>query len=488
MVQPCPGRALARLVTLVLLVIAASAALTAVPTSQASAATFSDVVLQEAARHQGKPYRYGSTGPDTFDCSGFTGYVYGRLGVPLPRTSREQYAALPKVAQADKQKGDLVFTYDGGGIYHVGIYAGNNQMWAAPKAGDHVRLQTIWTSSHKVARPVTAAIQKHWIAHGGRPGFLGAARTGEAGTPDGRGAFTHYQGGSIYRSAATPTREVHGGIRDTWSRLGWEGSALGYPTTDERLVPDGRGRFNHFERGSIYWSPATGAREVRGGIRDTWSRLGWERSALAYPTTDEQATPDGRGRFNHFERGSIYWSPASGAREVRGGIRDTWSRLGWERGALGYPVTNELAVADRVGRYNDFQGGSVYWSPRTGAKELRAGILEHWRAAGAQASPLGYPTSDERRSADGVGRSNAFQNGSLHWSPSTGYVLVHSAIHQAWTADGAETGPLGYPLRENYAVPEGQAADFQNGTITWDSSTGETTIVRTTAVDPAPVG
>jgi uncharacterized protein with LGFP repeats len=426
--QTCRARVLGRLALLVLMVVALTAAVAAVPLSRAQAASFADVVLSEAARHAGKPYRWGATGPDAFDCSGFTGYVYGRLGVPLPRSSSDQYAALPKVAQADKQLGDLVFTYDAGGIYHVGIYAGSNRMWAAPRSGDHVRLQTIWTSSYKVARPVPGRVAQHWIAHGGRTGFLGAPTTGEARTPDGRGAFTHYQGGSVY------------------------------------------------------WSPATDAREVHGGIRATWARLGWERGALGFPTTDERGTPDGRGRFNHFERGgSVYWTPATGAREVRGAIRATWARLGWERSALGFPVTDETAAADGVGRFNHFEGGSIYWTPQTGARELRGGIRDRWQQAGAERSPLGYPTSDERVAPDGTGRSNDFQHGALHWSPTTGYVMVHGPVHRSWLAEGAEAGPLGYPVRDNYPVPGGQAADFQGGTITWDSSTGQTTVVLAAA-------
>jgi cell wall-associated NlpC family hydrolase len=104
-------------------------------------------IVAEAARHIGAPYVYGATGPAAFDCSGFTRYVFGRLGISLPRTSAEQYAAVRHVGNADKRIGDLVFfRLGGGGVDHVGIYAGNNQILVAPKTGDHVRYQTIWTS------------------------------------------------------------------------------------------------------------------------------------------------------------------------------------------------------------------------------------------------------------------------------------------------------------------------------------------------------
>jgi peptidoglycan DL-endopeptidase CwlO len=114
---------------------------------QAAVVSFGDTVLAEAVRHLGAPYVYGAAGPQAFDCSGFVQYVLGRLGVVLPRTSADQYAAVRHVAVADRQVGDLVFfRLGGGGIDHVGIYAGKDQIVVAPKSGDHVRYEKIWTS------------------------------------------------------------------------------------------------------------------------------------------------------------------------------------------------------------------------------------------------------------------------------------------------------------------------------------------------------
>ena len=113
--------------------------------------------------------------------------------------------------------------------------------------------------------------------------------------------------------------------------LGGAGGWLGPATTPINTCPDGVGAYQHYANGSIYYHPATGAHEVHGLIRARWSSLGWERSFLGYPLTDETATPDGIGRYNHFQGGSIYWSPATGAWEVHGAIRAKYSALGWER-------------------------------------------------------------------------------------------------------------------------------------------------------------
>ena len=123
-------------------------------------------------------------------------------------------------------------------------------------------------------------------------------------------------------------------------------------------TPDGVGRYRHWAGGSLYWTPGRGAHLVLGAIRDKWASLGWERGVLSYPVIDELPTPDGVGRFNHFQGGSIYWRPEIGAYEVHGAIRERWAALGWERGWLGYPVTDETALADGS-RFNNFQGGSI---------------------------------------------------------------------------------------------------------------------------------
>src|SRR5664280_2102801 len=95
----------------------------------------------------------------------------------------------------------------------------------------------------------------------------------------------------------------------------------------------------------------------------------------AFPAQRRPGVPDGVGRFNHFQAGAVYWTPPTGAHEVRGAIRDLWASLGWERSALGYPVTDETGTPDGVGRFNGFQGGAVYWTPRTGAHEVHGAIL-----------------------------------------------------------------------------------------------------------------
>ncbi|WP_375765524.1 LGFP repeat-containing protein [Archangium gephyra] len=323
---------------------------------------------------------------------------------------------------------------------------------------------------------VGGAILTRYNQLGGSGGFLGSCVTSELATPDGAGRYNHFQNGSIYWTQNTGAWEVWGQIRIKWEQLGWERSVLGYPITGELTTPDGAGRYNHFQNGSIYWTQATGAWEIHGDIRAKWEQLGWEKSNLGYPTSGELATPDGAGRYNHFENGSIYWTQTTGAREVRGLIHAKWAELGWEKSYLGYPTTDEQATADGVGRFNHFQRGSIYFTPATGAHEVIGDINTKWVELGRQAGLLGYPLTDETKTPDGVGRFNHFQNGSIYWTPTTGAHEVHGPIRAKWESLGWETGALGYPVRDEYAVTGGRESEFQKGFLMLNTATNTVTV------------
>ena len=321
---------------------------------------------------------------------------------------------------------------------------------------------------------LVSPIDSKHAALGGDTGLLGPAIAAEAELPGGR--FRPYRSGSIYWTSAGAF-EVHGAVLSRWGKLGWEGGPLGYPLTDELSTPNGLGRYNHFQRGSIYWTPQTGAWAVQGAIRATWGRLGWESSGLGFPMTDELATPDRAGRFNHFQGGSVYWSPTTPASAVLGSVRATWAARGWETGPLGYPLTDELGTPDGRGRYNHFQGGSVYWSPTTPAAEVLGEIRQKWAELGWARGSLGYPATGERAAPDAIGRYNHFQGGSIYASPSSGAHEVRGAIRSTWAGMGWERSSLGYPVSDEYAVPGGRRSDFQRGSLVWDATTHQVRVI-----------
>ncbi|MGL4874705.1 MAG: NlpC/P60 family protein [Clostridium sp.] len=111
---------------------------TAPPVNSGSA----QAVLNEAYRHLGKKYVWGATGPDTFDCSGFTSYVYKKVtGRYIGRTTYNQVNVGSAVSRSQLQPGDLVFTSAG----HVGIYVGGGNMIHAPRTGDVIKVSPMWS-------------------------------------------------------------------------------------------------------------------------------------------------------------------------------------------------------------------------------------------------------------------------------------------------------------------------------------------------------
>lgn len=108
----------------------------------------SDVVAI-AKSYLGVPYVWGGSSPSGFDCSGFTMYCYGQLGIKLPRTSRSQFTAgafIPPDRLDLLQPGDLVFfgtNGDASRIHHVGIFVGNGSYIHAPETGDVVRISSL---------------------------------------------------------------------------------------------------------------------------------------------------------------------------------------------------------------------------------------------------------------------------------------------------------------------------------------------------------
>lgn len=144
---------------------------------------------------------------------------------------------------------------------------------------------------------------------------LGAQTVGLTDTNDSRGWFKRFQGGLVLFRLDLGAHEVHGDILRRYDELGGTTSFLGFPTTDEQATPKGPGRYNHFEHGSIYWGPQTGAHLVYGAIRDKWASLGWEQGGLGLPVSDEEDVPGAPGaRRNRFEGGEITWTPSGGAR------------------------------------------------------------------------------------------------------------------------------------------------------------------------------
>ncbi len=107
--------------------------------------------LNVVRNQQGDPYQYGATGPNKFDCSGLIYYSFRKAGFSnIPRTSGDQARFADRISKKNMHKGDLMFFYDGGGVYHVGVFSGwkngKRQMVHAPNSGKSVNKAEPWTN------------------------------------------------------------------------------------------------------------------------------------------------------------------------------------------------------------------------------------------------------------------------------------------------------------------------------------------------------
>ena len=161
--------------------------------------------------------------------------------------------------------------------------------------------------------------------------------------------------------------------------------------------------------------------------------------------------------------------------EVHGAILTKYTTLGGPLGFLGAPTTDETSTADGAGRFNHFENGSIYWHPSIGAFEVHGAIHEKWASLGFE--KFGYPATDETETPDRSGRFNHFQfagqsqpAASIYWTPSTGSHEIHGEIRTAWSGIGWETSFLGYPVSDEYSRDGWRLNDFQSGSILWDNS------------------
>ncbi len=128
------------------------------------------VAIAYAEAQIGKPYLWGGTGPDAFDCSGLVMMAYRQAGVIIPRTSEAQWTWGPQIQPGHEQPGDLVFFAGSDGTVtspgHVGMVIGPGKMVEAYATGFPIRISTFGTSSSAAGDGTPVGFTRPW-AHAG---------------------------------------------------------------------------------------------------------------------------------------------------------------------------------------------------------------------------------------------------------------------------------------------------------------------------------
>ncbi|MBL9018939.1 MAG: hypothetical protein JNL83_32425 [Myxococcales bacterium] len=206
-----------------------------------------------------------------------------------------------------------------------------------------------------------------------------------------------------------------------YAAFGGAGGFLGQPLIPQSVTSGGDGVFRAFQGGAIYKKNGGCAYAVQGGIAAKWGEANWERGVLGFPVSDEEWASDHWGRVSHFERGSIYWNPSTGSAIIRSTFRTKWLALGGINSPLGYPVRDQVNGV-RPPAVQVFEWGTIFDPVISPARAVFGAIGVLHRELGSENGVAGVPTTDEYNCwpASLGTRCQRFQRGIITWTAAGG--------------------------------------------------------------------
>ncbi|WP_247042680.1 GH25 family lysozyme [Arthrobacter rhizosphaerae] len=305
----------------------------------------------------------------------------------------------------------------GGPASRLGFPAGS-EICGLPGDGCQQKFQfgSILKTSGGRMLAVSGEISRAYDSLGGPKGVLGYPSSEQIGLSAG-GLQQDFDGGSLYYSAASGTHSVLLSVRTTFWQSGGHAGPLGFPTSDLRGGLIRGGMQQDFQGGSLYATPSNGLRRILGQARTFYWSNGGQGGELGYPTGDEACGLPGLTCQQNFETGQIV-TAKDGRFVVAGRFGSMWQKLGGLYSYLGSPVDSRVCGLVGSGCKQSFQTGAIFDSPAAGTHATGGAIGTLWGAHGAESGRLGYPTTDLLCSGEVCTQS--FQGGSIRWTPSTG--------------------------------------------------------------------
>jgi len=270
------------------------------------------------------------------------------------------------------------------------------------------------------------AITAKWKALGGSSGVYGSAKGGAKCNLAGGGCYQAFQGGGIYWKKSTGAQAVSQDVLEGWWKYDKEKGALGFPNGSRRCVLVDGGCYQSFEGGMVYVTPRNGSVPVTSAMVTGWSEQDREHGALGYPTRTMVCGLSNGGCYQQFDHGATYWTSSTGAHATTSRTLDGWRDANKEKGKLGYPTKAMKCGLPNGGCYQQFQGGKVYWSKKSGSHPIYGSIMNQYQSLGNEHSRLGYPTSGEKCGYSGGGCRQTFQGGYIHWTPGRGTIYRYN--------------------------------------------------------------
>jgi len=227
-----------------------------------------------------------------------------------------------------------------------------------------------------------------------------------------------------------------------------------------------------YKKGYIVGKDETGYYESKGKIRKVWAAQNFESGSLGFPLSDEQKNTATGAIYQEYQGGYVVGSSKTGYYISKGSIRKTWAALGFESSKLGFPLSNEQRNKTTGAVYQKYQNGYIIGSSKTGYYESRGSIRKVWVAQGYESGDLGFPLSNEQKNTATGAIYQEFQNGYIVGTGKTGYYISTGKIREYWAAQGFEFGDLGFPL-SNITLKSGTKyvyqQQYQGGTVYYDS-------------------
>lgn len=324
------------------------------------------------------------------------------------------------------------------------------------------------------AHPLYGAVRAAHGALGGIAGYLGWP-SGDLVCDASKNCSQTFQGGTIFLNADGTTSAMSGPILSLFTSSGGATGKLGAPvgsTYSSALA--GGGLIQAFASGAITWTSRSGAVALTGDIRAMYNALGGVAGPFGWPATGvSDYAANGGGSVQGFDSGAIAWTKAYGAVPLSGVLRTAYGANGGVSGPLGWPAAGQTSAGG--GLVQAFQNGALVYSASTGAHALMGAFRTAYATTGGIGGTFGWPVTDVvGHPENGGGSVQAFQNGAITVKGTGGPgILLFGPIRSYFNANGGLGGALGWPVANQVCAPDLSCTQkFDGGTVVWSPAAG----------------